>query len=286
MNKSTLLALVTTVALTATAAVQAQVKTAAPSPLSKLDQVVGVTNFSVEYSRPGAKDREIYGDLVPFGELWRTGANAPTKLSFDTEVTFGGETIPAGDYVLFTIPGEDEWTVIVYGDAAVQNTGAYDEKNDVARVTVKPTALTEPVETFTIGFDDLRDDSATLFLDWTDVRVPVDIEIDTNALSKESIEEASKNMDAWKPADYANAASFYFDNDMDLDQAVKWMEKAAASNDQAFWWQHGYAKMLAKQGKKDEAIAAAKKSLETAKAAPGGGSGYVERNEQLLSTLQ
>ncbi len=204
--KTLLLAL--TGLLSTTLVLQAQVKTAAPSPASKLDQVVGVTNFTVEYSRPSVKDREIYGGLVPYDEIWRTGANAPTKLSYDSEITFGDETVPAGDYVLFTIPGEKEWTVILYGDAKVANTGAYDEKNDVARVTVTPTALAEPVESFTIGFDDLRDDSATLFLDWANLRVPVPITIDTASISGASIEEAMKNQDDWTARDYANAAEF------------------------------------------------------------------------------
>jgi hypothetical protein len=265
---------------------QAQIKTPAPSPHSKLEQVVGVTNFTVDYSRPSVKERTIYGDLVPYGELWRTGANAPTKISFDSEVTFGGKKVPAGDYALFTIPGKDEWTVILYGDAAVQNTGAYDEKKDVARVQVKPIKLATPVESFSIGFDNLRDDSAILFLDWADVRVPIEIGVDTKSLSAASIEKALQAMDTWKAADYANAANFYYSNGKDRKQAVEWMGKATEMNAKAFWWQYAYAKMLAEQGEKDAARAAAEKSLALAKAAPGGDSGYVKRNEELLATLK
>jgi hypothetical protein len=286
MKSQKLLLASLTATLLAASGLHAEIKTAAPSPASKLDQVVGVTNFTVEYSRPSVKDREIYGDLVPFDELWRTGANAPTKVSFDSEITVGEKTVPAGDYVLFTIPGKDEWTVILSSDTEVANTGAYDEKNDVARVTVTPTALAEPVESFTIGFDNLRDDSATLFLDWANLRVPVPITIDTASLSAASIEAALNDQDSWTARDFANAAEFYSAQDMDLDQAVTWMKKATEMNENAFWWQYGYAKLLAKQGNKEEAIAAAKKSIATAEKNPGGDSGYIQLNEELLATLQ
>ncbi len=278
--------LLTSIALAAPFSANAQIKTAAPSPASELKQTVGVTNFSVVYSRPSVKEREVYGDLVPFDSVWRTGANAPTQISFDTEITFGDKKVPAGDYVLFTIPGKDSWTVILYGDTKISGVGLYDEKNDVARITVKPVKLETPVETFTIGFDLLRDDSASLFLDWDEVRVPVPVTIDTKTLSQASIDEAVKSMDSWTARDYANAASFYTENDKDLAQATEWMKKAGEMNKDAFWWQHAYAQMLAKQGKKEEAITAAEKSLSTAKAAPGGDSGYIKRNEELIAELQ
>ncbi len=281
MIKTTLL---TSIALTVCAS--AQIKMPQPSPASEVQQTVGVTKFKVSYSRPGAKDRDIFGDLVPYGTLWRTGANAPTKISFDTPITFGGKPVPAGEYVLFSIPGKDEWTIIVYGDTAVPNAAAYDEQKDVARVTVKPFLLKTPVENFTIGFDDLLNESATLQLDWENVRVPVEIGVDTGSISEASIKEAMKNMDSWTAADYAGAATFYADQDRDPTKALEWMAKAVSMNDKAFWWGHAYAKMLAKQGKKAEAIAAAEKSLAGAKATPGNGDAYVKMNEQLLSTLR
>ncbi len=278
--------LLTAVLLALSFPLHAQIKTAAPSPASTLDQVVGVTNFTVVYSRPGVKDRTIYGDLVPYGEIWRTGANAPTKVTFDTEITFGDKTVPAGEYVLFTIPGEDEWTVILSSDVEVANAGSYDESKDAARVTVKPTELEPPVESFTIGFQDLRDDFASLNLDWADTRVTVPITIDTKSFSAASIESAMSDQDNWTARDYASAAEFYSENDMDLDQAATWMETATTKNPDAFWWQHGYAQILAKQGKTEAAIAAANKSIETAKASEGGDSGYIQRNEDLLAKLK
>lgn len=272
------------IALTATAS--AQIKVPAPSPASEVSQTVGLTKFKISYSRPGVKDRKIFGDLVPYGDLWRTGANAPTKISFDTDITFGGKPVPAGEYVLFSIPGKDEWTVILYGDAKVPNTAAYDETKDVARVMVKPVELSPKVENFEIGFDNLKNDSATLEIDWSTLRVPVEIGVDTDKISEASITEAVKNMDSWGAGDYAAGATFYADKDRDPAKALEWMGKAVSMNDKAFWWGHAYAKMLAKQGKKQEAIAAAEKSLATAKANPGNGDAYVKMNEELLSTLR
>lgn len=281
MIKSTF---ITSIALSVCAS--AQIKMPQPSPASELHQTVGVTKIKVSYSRPGAKDREIFGGLVPYGTLWRTGANAPTKISFDTPVTFGGKPVPAGEYALFTIPGKDEWTIIVSGDAAVANAAAYDEKKDVARIMVKPVELKTPSENFTIGFDNLQDESAILELDWTNVRVPVEIGVDTASISEASITEAMKDMDTWTDGDYAGAATFFADEDRDPAKALEMMSKAVSMNEKAFWWGHGYAKMLAKQGKKAEAIAAAEKSLATAKATPGNGDAYVKMNEELLSTLR
>ncbi len=285
MHKITTL-LLASIASAATLSVHAQIKTAAPSPAAELKQTVGVTDFAVVYSRPSMKDRDVFGDLVPYDSVWRTGANAPTKISFDSEITFGDKKVPAGDYVLFTIPGKDQWTVILYGDTKIAGAGLYDQKNDIARITVNPIELETPVETFTIGFDQLRDESATLFLEWDEVRVPVPITIDTKALSEASIEASLKSMDSWTARDYANAASFYAENGKDIEKATEWMKKAGEMNKDAFWWQHSYAQMLAKQGKKQEAIAAAEKSLATAKAAPGGDSGYIKRNQDLLAELQ
>jgi len=271
-------------ALVSAVSLSAQVRTPAPSPYSELKQVVGLTNFTVQYSRPGVKGREIYGGLVPYGELWRTGANATTKLSFDTDITFGGKAIPAGDYVLFTIPNKDEWTVIVYGDVKVQNAGRYDSANDVARIKVKPSSLKQEVETFTIGFDDLRDESATFYLDWAKTRVAIPIEIDTAAISRASVEAMEKNMDTWNAGDYANAANYYANFEHNVDKASKLMGKAVSMNEGAFWWQHQYAKLLAEQGNKKAAREAAMKSLETAKKADND-FGYIKMNEDLLATL-
>jgi hypothetical protein len=149
----------------------------APSPLSTLKQRVGTTDIEIEYSRPGVKGRKIFGDLVPFGEVWRTGANASTKISFSNPVKFEGTEAPAGKYALYTIPGEKEWTVIIYKDTSLGGAFGYKQADDFARIKVNPTKLSEPVETFTIDVNDIRDDSATLNFIWDKVRVPVKLSV-------------------------------------------------------------------------------------------------------------
>jgi hypothetical protein len=272
--------------LTSSLPLHSQVKTAAASPWSELKQVVGITEFSVKYSRPSAKERDIYGELVPYDKVWRTGANATTKIAFDTEIKFGGKLIPAGEYVLFSIPGAAEWTVILYGDTKVANAGLYDPTNDVARITAKPLTLANPVESFTIGFDALRDTSATLFIDWATIRVPIEIEMDTVALTLASINSAMSSIDSWTARDFANAASFYAENEGDLQQATQWMAQATKMNTSAYWWTHRYAKMLAKQGKTEAAIKAANESLAAAESSAGGDNGYIKLNKELLSSLK
>jgi hypothetical protein len=149
----------------------------APSPLCTLKQRVGTTDIEIEYSRPGVKNRKIFGELVPYGEVWRTGANASTKISFNNPIKFDGTEIPAGKYALYTIPGEKEWTLIIHKDTSLRGTEGYQEANDLARLKVAAVKLTEPVETFTIDVNDIRDDSATLNFIWDKTRVPVKLSV-------------------------------------------------------------------------------------------------------------
>lgn len=264
----------------------AAIESPQPSPLATVKQRIGVTDVEVVYSRPSVKDREIFGKLVPFDEIWRTGANAPTKITFGDPVVFGGQPVPAGQYALYTIPGTSTWTVIVYGDTSGWGSAGYSAEKDVARVIVKPTKLAQAVETFTIGFDYLRDDSANLHLDWEHTRVSVPVLVPTRNKTMAAIDEAMKDPASLKPGDYANAAVFYLEHDGDPNLAATWMAKALASRPDAFWLVHQHARILAKQGKKAEAVAEAKRSIELAKANKDGDFGYIARNEELLQSLQ
>ena len=149
-----------------------------PSPAASVTQRVGLTDIEVKYSRPGAKGRVIFGGLVPFGEVWRTGANAATKITFSTEVSFGGQVVPAGTYALATIPEQREWTVILNKNTEMWGSYAYDAAQDVVRVKAPVMALTEPLESFTIGIDEVHADSAQLTLSWEKTTVHVPIEVD------------------------------------------------------------------------------------------------------------
>ncbi len=256
----------------------------APSPAATLKQRVGVTDVEVVYSRPGAKGRKVFGGLVPYGELWRTGANAAPKITFSTDVKFGGQPVPAGSYALFTIPDANEWTVILNKVADQSGTSVYDAKNDLVRVKAKPVALANTVENFRFDFDELRDTGGVLSLAWEKTSVPVRIDIDVVAMMVPKIQAAMAGSGT-KP--YYQAAMFYYENDLDLKQAVQWMEEANKARPDTVWLVHRQALVLAKAGDKAGALAAAKRSLELA-AKVGGAQGaeYKRLNDELIAKLK
>ena len=255
----------------------------APSPTCTIKQRVGLTDIEIVYSRPGMKGREIFGDagLVPFGKVWRTGANSATKITFSTPVKLNGTDVAAGTYALFTIPGEDEWTIIINKGAEQWGAYQYNEKDDVVRFKATPTHLAEHIETFTIEFNELRDESGYLNLIWDDTVVPIKIEHDLTATLVPQIKAVMASDEKNKP--YYQAAMFYYDHGQDLAQAKTWINTALAQRE-AHYMVYLKAEILAKMGDKEGAIAAAKHSIELAKAAKD--TGYVKMNEDLISSLQ
>lgn len=257
----------------------------AASPSSTLKQRVGTTDFEIVYSRPGVKGRKVFGGLVPYGEVWRTGANEPTKITFSTDVKFGGAAVPAGTYGLFTIPGEKEWTVILSKVPGNWGAYSYDQKNDLVRVTATPARLDQPIETFLIDVNDIRDSSATLNFAWEKTRVPVKIELDLVSTLVPQIEAVMASNEEKKP--YAQAAIFYLENNLDLKKAAAWADAAIAANPNAFWVIHRKALILEKLGDKAGALAEAKRSLEMAGKAEGAiKAEYTRLNEALIARLK
>ena len=247
-----------------------------------ITQRIGVTDISVEYSRPDKRGREIFGGLVPYGKVWRTGANSPTKIKFSDAVKIGGQEVPAGEYALYTIPNENEWSIVLSKNLKLWGAYGYKPDADALRVNVKPTALADAVETFTIGFDNLKDDSATLALEWDKTRVPVELTVNTMEKVTGAIEAALKNPRELKAPFYYKAASFYFEHDKDLAQAAKWMDQALAKQEPAaYYMYYKKAQIEAKLGHKEEAKAAAEKSIELLKAEPEPDASAL-RNSQLL----
>lgn len=257
----------------------------APSPAATLKQRVGLTDIEISYSRPSARGRPIFGGLVPYGTVWRTGANFATKITFSTPVKLNGTPVAAGTYELFTIPNRNEWTVIIHKDSSDWGAYRYDAKNDVARFNTTPIALPKAVETFTIGLNDLRDESATLYLAWENTRVPVKLEVDVASVVLPQIEKVMASSAEKKP--YFQAALFYLDRDLNLKQAAGWMDAAIAAQPDAFYMVYHKARLLAKMGDKPGAIAAAQQSIEIAKKAGGAVKDeYVRLNEALIASLK
>jgi hypothetical protein len=256
-----------------------------PSPTATVSERVGVTGVSIEYSRPSVRERRIFGGLVPFGQVWRTGANAATKVTFTTDVKLGGAAVPAGSYALFTIPGEAEWTVILSKVVDGQwGSYAYNPKDDQARVKVKPVAMAEPMETMTIGLQDLRAGKANLVIGWEKTKVAVGIDTELVAKLKPQIEAAMAGSGE-KP--YFAAAMFYYENDLDIALAKQWIEAAAKQQPDAVWIVYRKGLILKKAGDKDGAMAAAKQALELAAKADGElKAEYTRLSENLIAGLK
>lgn len=257
----------------------AQIQTPAPSPAAEVHQTIGLTDVTLEYSRPSMKGRTIFGDLVPYDKMWRTGANKNSMITFDKDVMIGGKTVKAGSYAIFTKPGQNSWDVYFYSDT--ENWGTpqnWDESKVAAKVTVTPEKMPMDIETFTMHFHDLSNDSANLGIIWEDVYVPVKINVMTDKEVTSSIE---KVMGGPTANDYYAAAVYYMDADKDLAKAEQWMDKAMSmTKEPAFWQLRQQSLLYAKAGKKDKAIETAKKSLAAAKAA--GNDDYVKMNQDSL----
>lgn len=254
------------------------------SPSATVKERVGITDVEIEYSRPGVKGRQIFGGLVPFGEVWRTGANSATKIVFGTDVNFGGSQVSAGTYALFTIPDSGEWTVILNKAEGQWGSYAYDAKNDLVRVKAKPVALTEAVESMTISLSDLRDDSATLNITWDKTRVPIKLQTNLVSVLVPQIEAAMAG-EGKKP--YFEAAMFYYAHDLELKKAAGWVDEAIKAQPDALWMIYRKGLILAKLGDKPGALAAANQSLELANKAGGAvGAEYKRLNEALIASLR
>jgi hypothetical protein len=252
-----------------------------------LKQRVGLTDVEVDYSRPNKNGRVIFGGLVPFDKPWRTGANQPTKIKTSAPVKFGDKEVPAGEYVLYTIPGANEWTLVLSKNLKAQTPADHKPEDEAARVTAKPLLLlAAPAETFTIGFEDLRANSATFYLEWDKTRVPV--KLTTNDIEKvtQGIDAAVKSGKDQDANFYYNAAGFYFDQNKDLAQASKWIDQAIEKNPKAYFMQYRKAQILAKLGNKKEAIAAAEKSIELLKVGPNPDEAAIANSRVLIDSLR
>ncbi len=271
----------------AAAAVEAQVVTPAASPAGSVSTSVGLVDIKIDYARPRAKGRKIFGTdaavLVPYGQIWRTGANNGTVITFSDEVTVEGTVVPKGQYLLFTWPGATEWTVALYKDITLGgNTGGYDKSKEAANFKVKAEKLTEKVETFTIQIGDISDDSknAKIQLAWENTSVKFGVKVDYDAKVMKSIEANTKV----SPNNYFQAAVYYLENGKDLNQALTWVNEAAKSNPNAYWVLHQKAKIQKALGDKKGATETATASLNAAKEAKN--RDYQMMNEDLIKSLK
>lgn len=259
--------------------INAQIKTPQPSPSSKLEQVVGLTDVTLEYSRPSMRGRVIFGGLVPYGKLWRTGANANTKITFSDNVTIDGQELLKGTYAIYTIPNETTWDVIFYSDANNWGTPqVWDESKVAAKTTVAVKPISYNVETFTIDINNLSNNRATLNMIWEKTHIAVPFDVPTDAIASKSIEVT---MAGPSDNDYFQAATYYHTEGKDLKQALAWMKKAIEGDDPEFWYLRRMSLIQADLGDKKGAIATAKLSLAGAEKANN--ADYVKMNKESIA---
>ena len=257
-----------------------QLNTPQPSPTANIKQNFALSNIEISYSRPGVKGRKVFGDLVPYGKVWRTGANNATTITFGEEVTIGGKKVPAGKYGLLTIPGESEWTFIISKQTNVTSPADYKQDQDVVRVTAKPGTMSFSIETMMISIDNITSNSCSIGLGWDKTWVSFEVKADVESKVMAQI----KNIMEGDNKPYFNAAMYYIDNGKDLNKAVEWLDKAYAQNPEAFWVLYQKARAQSMLGKKSEALATSNKSIEIAKKAKN--DDYVALNEKLQKEMK
>jgi len=259
-----------------------QIETPQPSPAAEIDQIVGLTEMHIEYSRPSMRGREIFGNLVPYNKIWRTGANASTKISFSTDVEINGQMVAAGQYSIFTVPNESEWEFILYSDTSVRGVPRdWDDKNVVLSIMVEIKKHPEPIsiETFTIAFDALNNNYAVMSMMWDDVYAPVTINVPTKDIVEKNIQKVMSEEP--KASDYYAAAVYYMQENVNLSMAVKWMDKAMEMSENPQFWQLRQQSLIyAANGDLKGAIRIAKKSLEAAKTANN--QDYIKMNKDSI----
>lgn len=277
---------ITALALVSLAAA-AQVQTPAASPAGSVSTTVGLTDVKIDYSRPRAKGRKIFGTdatvLVPYDKIWRTGANNGTRISFSDDVKVEGISVPKGEYLILTWPGATEWTISLYKDVSLGgNTGGYDASKDAAKFKVKAGKVTEKVETLTLSIGDISDDSksAKVQIAWENTSVKFTI----NADYDEKVMASIKANTVVSPNNYFQAAVYYLETGKDLKQALEWVNKAAEGMNSPFWVTHQKAKIQKGLGDKTGALATANVSLEAAKKANN--RDYQMMNEDLIKSLK
>lgn len=273
--------LLTTLFLALLGTANAQIKTPQPSPGCRLSQDIGLIKVDIDYSRPSAKGRKIFGDLVPFKQLWRTGANASTKVTISDDAMVGGIALKKGTYALYTIPGDKDWTIIFYKDASLwgaPDPASYKEEEVAAKFTATAVPLRDMVESFTLNFNNLHNNGADLELTWEYTKVIIPFTVDTDGKVMDAIKTT---MDGPASGDFYASARYYFEEKKDMAQALVWVDKALEKGGDKFFILRLKANILAELGRYKDAIMVAEKSTELAK--KEGNSDYPRMNDKSIA---
>ena len=260
-----------------------QIQMPQASPSAKISQKVGLTDVTVDFSRPSTKGRKIFGELVPFGQVWRTGANGATILSFSTEVSISGTKVPAGSYALYSIPGKSSWTMILSKNTKLWGAIGYDAKDDILRFEASPAKTSRMYDSFDISFNKLTDNSADLSIKWEQTRVDFTILTDVDPIVMADIKKQVIDAQSTNPALLYQAANYYFTSNKDVNQAYAWI-KQSTDSDPKYWTLHLRAKIELSLGKKTEALESATKSKNLA--IENKNPDYVGLNDRLMKSIK
>jgi tetratricopeptide (TPR) repeat protein len=263
--------------------ISAQIKTPQPSPTATITQKVGLSNISVEYSRPGAKGREIFGELVSYNKLWRTGANKATKITFNNDFIFGDTKINKGSYSLFTEPGKKKWKVFLNEETELWGVGDFDKEKTVCKLVVEVKECKDFTESFTIDFGTFKAFSAIMSLKWANTKIDIRLE-DLGA--KKLQKEISKLLNEGPSAnDYYNGAKLFADNTSQYEMALKWINIAIEKRPDAFWMLYHKAKIFNLMGQEKDAIITANKTIEIASKKEDD-YGYIKKSKTLINDIK
>jgi hypothetical protein len=254
-----------------------ELKLPAPSPTAVLKQDFSTSNIEITYSRPSMRGRKIFGDLIPFGQVWRTGANSATKINFGEDVTVGGKPVKAGTYALYTVPGEREWKIIINKGIGNWGTSGFDVKDDVAEFMIPAGKSGHTVQSFTISVDNITGTKCDITISWENTQVTIPVVADNDKRITDYLEKSINQ--PRRP--YQQAANYYLETGKDLNKALAYTDKAIEENKEAFWLYWLKARIYQKQGNKKEAIAAAQKSAALAASTP-----YAEEYKRNAESLE
>ena len=251
-----------------------------------MEQYVGLAKVSLTYGQPSKQGRQIFGGLIPYGKIWRTGANSSTKISFDREVKLADQVVPAGDYGLYTIPGEKQWTIIIHKNNKLWGAGGYQDGNDLLRFEVPSQKLNDLVESLTIRFEGFHANGANLVIAWENTKVSFPVFVDSDATILAEIDEKLVNNTGKISAQtYFDAAQFYFHKNMKLDLAVTWFDKAIELSPRAFWYVYYRGEIAFEMGDYKNAKKYTEQCLAAAQKSPSSDFGYIGKCDLLLAKI-
>ena len=257
-----------------------QINTPRVSPASEVEQMVGLTEIEIEYSRPSMRGREVFGNLVPFGKVWRTGADNSTKISFDTDVIISGKTVQSGTYSIFSIPNKESWEIIFYSDVELWGVPRDWSDDKIVFSSIYKVNKINTVETFTISFNDLTNNDVNMNISWENTSVDIKIDVPTRSMVEKDISNVLN--DNPKASVYYAAAVFYRQENVNLSQALLWMNKAIEMfENPRFYHYRQQSLLMAANNKFDEAIDAANKSLDDA--IKSDNQGYIKMNRESIA---